>query len=96
LEQTVDTSVADQIHVKTAQVSTKTEAPQAFDPLDAPNTLSSSEGSVADSSVTPTIGHFAWRIHSDTWFAFGLAAGLIASLIMWLRSRPKNNHAVNG
>jgi hypothetical protein len=96
LEQTVDTSVADQIHVKTAHASARADAPQAFDPFDAPNTLSSSEVSVADSSVTPTIGHFAGRFHSETWFAFGLAAGLIASLIMWLRSRPKNNHAVNG
>jgi hypothetical protein len=96
LEQTVDTSAADSIHVKAARSTAKSEAPQAFDPFDAPGAATSSQVLVADSSAAPTVGHFAWRIRSESCFAMGLAAGLIGSLIVWLRSRPKNNQTVNG
>jgi hypothetical protein len=96
LEQTVDTSAADSIHVKAARSTAKSEAPQAFDPFDASGAATSSEVLVADSSAAPSVAHYTWRVRSETWFVIGLAAGLIGSLIVWLRSRPKTNQTVNG
>jgi hypothetical protein len=96
LEQTVDNSAVDPISIGEAHAPSSAEAPRPFHSDDANVESASSELLAADSTAAGQPSHGGTRFHAETWFAIGLGVGVAATLAMWLRSRPRREHALNG
>jgi hypothetical protein len=111
LEQTVDSSAADSSTVDSGTVDSGTldpvdiaatrspqraDTPRAFHPDEA-SVDTGSTGFVAEAAtIAPNPPHEETPTHAETWFAIGIGVGLAASLAVWLRLRPKNEHVLNG
>ena len=101
LEQTVDSSAADSgtldpVDIAATRSPQRADTPRAFHPDEASVDTGSTEFVAEAATIAPNPPHEETPTHPETWFAIGIGVGLAASLAVWLRLRPKNEHVLNG
>ena len=97
LEQTVESSPVDPTGNGESHLPPPSDTPGPFHADDAFVVAAPAGLPAADTAVAPEPPREHWpRVRPETWFAIGMGAGLAASFALWLRSRPRKDHVLNG
>jgi hypothetical protein len=96
LEQSVETSAAGPIKPREAHTLASVNVSQELDPFGEPSLLASHQVPLAEATAVAPIPAQQWRsVGSEIAFIIGLAVGLSAGLLVWLRSRLRKAHVSN-
>jgi hypothetical protein len=96
LEQAAEANVVDPSKSQKPHTLASANLAQELDPFGEPSLLGSSQAPSAEStSVAPIQAHARPPLRSEIAFVVGLAIGLSAGLVVWLRSRLRKAHVSN-
>ncbi len=96
LEQAAEANVADPSQSPKPHALASANLSQELDPFGEPSLLGSNQAPTAESTAVAPIQAHAWpALRSELAFIIGLAVGLSAGLVVWLRSRLRKAHVHN-